>query len=333
MKPSHRSLFKTLLSVATAVLLLSCEKNAPDRIATPPDTSTGIQVFKDVQYAVNKGLDEENVDLKLDIYIPSYSNTTEKFPLVLFVHGGGFTSGDKSSGASSMRQFAKSGFIGVTINYRLNTTAEDGNMCDIPISTTNKSVYLAVQDTRAALRFIVANAEKYHIDTSRIFLSGNSAGAVTVLNAHFLTQADFEEMIPGVQLRFGGLNNAGNDLTNTYTVKGIAANSGCLNNTKYITQSNLVPVIFFHGEKDKVIPIDSGRTYSCMTTQVVFGSRTLYQTLTQLGEPAVLHVDPTGDHLSFGENFTNSNEVCFFNSVMSKVTETGTYLGNESSCQ
>lgn len=332
MEPGYRPLFKSLLSITAVLLFLSCEKSATERIV-PPNTSTDIQVFKDVQYAVNKGLDDKNVDLKFDAYVPAYNSSTEKFPLVLFVHGGGFTSGDKSIGASSMRQFAKSGFVGVTINYRLNTTVDDNNMCDIPISTTNKSVYLAVQDTRAALRFLVANADKYHIDTSRIFLSGNSAGAVTVLHTHYLNQADFEEMIPGVQLKFGGLNNAGNDLTNTYTIKGIAANSGCLNDTKYVSSSNLVPVIFFHGEKDKVIPIDSGRTYSCMSTQVVYGSRTLYQILMQLGEPTVLHVDPNGDHLSFSENFTNENELCFFNSIMSKVTESGVYTGQESSCQ
>ena len=338
MKPSHRSLFKLLSFVIVAVLFLSCEKNTSDRIAVPPDTSAEAQVFKDVQYAVNKGWDEKDADLKLDIYIPAYNSAAEKFPLVLFVHGGGFTSGDKSSGASSMAQFAKSGFVGVTINYRLNTTIDDGNMCSIPIRTTNESIYMAVQDTRAALRFLVANAGKYHIDTSKIFLDGNSAGAITVLNTHFLTQADFEEMIPGVQLTRGRLNNAGNDLTNTFTIKGIAANSGCLNDTKYITSSNLLPVIFFHGKEDKVIPIETGHIYSgdnnsCTSSQIVSGSAALYQTLTQFGEPAVLHIDPTGDHLSFSENFTHDNEICFFNSVMSKVTETGTYLGNQSSCQ
>ncbi len=76
MKPSHRSLFTTLMFITTAVLFLSCEKNASDRFA-PPNTGAEVQVFKDVRYAVNKGLNEKHVYLKLDIYIPSYNTTTE----------------------------------------------------------------------------------------------------------------------------------------------------------------------------------------------------------------------------------------------------------------
>ena len=342
MKPIAPLLFKALLFVTVTVLFFSCQKNGADSLVAPPDnppnTSTDVQVFKDVQYGVNKGFDEKDVDLKFDAYIPAYTSATQKFPLVLFVHGGGFTSGDKSNGSASMVQFAKSGFVGVTINYRLNTAIDGDNMCSIPIRTTNESIYMAVQDTRAALRFLVANAGKYHIDTSNIFLNGNSAGAITVLNTHFLNQADFEEMIPGVQLTRGGLNNAGNDLINTFTIKGIAANSGCLNDTKYIKSSNLLPVIFFHGTEDKVIPIETGHIYSgddnsCTSSQIVFGSAALYQTLVQLGEPSVLHIDPVGGHLSFSENLTNSNELCFFNSVMNKITESGIYTGQESSCK
>ena len=288
--------------------------------------------YKDLKYGSNKDISGNTVDLKLDVYVPKNAPAGQTFPLVVYVHGGGFVDGDKSDASSLMLKFVDSGYVAVSINYRLDQS-DASNACNADTVQQKYTSYMAVQDTKAALRYMVANAATYHIDVSKIFLSGNSAGAVTVLNTTYLSQSDFESIIPGVAASLGGLDNSSNNLTNTFILRGIAANSGCLPNPSYITSSNAMPTIFFHGEKDKIIPVDKGHTYNCSNTEFVYGSKSLYDRASTLGAPVVVHIDPSGDHLPYNSDFLAVNESCFFSSVLNKVTESGYYSADESSCR
>lgn len=314
-----------------AVLILlgfsfsSCRKNVSKR------NNSGVDVASDLQYGSNKDINGTTVDLKLDVYTPGDATALDKYPMILFVHGGGFTEGSKDSYASQMKNFVKSGFVAVAIDYRLGNSSD--NPCDVDSNVSKKIGYMAVQDTRAAMRYMIANAEKYHVDISQLFLCGSSAGAVTVLNSYFPSQGDFNKMLPGIEDELGSIDNADNDLTNTFSITAIAANSGCLGNPAFITSSNLIPVIFFHGGADNVIPVDEGNAYNCPNSEYVYGSQTLYNRMTALSGIAVLHVDPSGGHLPYTQSFIMDNETCFFNSVIGKKTESGSFTGQQSSCQ
>jgi acetyl esterase/lipase len=327
-----QSIVKLSIVLLFAFSFFGCSKNA-----TVTGNSGGpnpsVTVVQNVQYGSNKDLSGNMQALMLDVYIPANATANQTFPLVFFVHGGGFVGGDKESASIAMTTFAQSGFVGVSIDYRLDENIDAStDPCSLDSTVEQESVYMAVQDARAALRFLVANAAKYHIDVSTIFLNGNSAGAVALLNSYYLTQQDFNSIAPGIEAKLGGVDNADNNLTNTYTVTAIAANSGCLPNPAYITTSNVKPTIFFAGGEDSVIPIDQGHAYYCTSTMYIYGSRSLYKRMQQLSEPAVLHVDPTGGHGPYTEDFLSSNELCFFNSVMGKKVETGSYTALASSC-
>lgn len=315
-----------------AVLILlgfsfsSCKKNAGKG-----NNNSSVDIVSNLEYGSNKDINGATVQLKLDVYMPGGATALDKYPLILFVHGGGFTEGDKSSYASQMINFAKSGFVAVAIDYRLNNSSD--KPCDIDSNVSKKIGYMAIQDARAAMRYMVANAEQYHVDVSQLFLSGNSAGAVTVLNSYFPTQDDFNTMLPGIEDTLGSIDNADNDLTNAFSITAIAANSGCLGNPAFITSSNLIPVIFFHGGADNVIPIDEGNTYNCPHSEYVYGSQSLYNRIAALSGIAVLHVDPSGGHLPYTQSFIIDNETCFFNSVIGKETESGSFTGQQSSCK
>ena len=148
-----------------------------------------------------------------------------------------------------------------------------------------------------------------------------------------MTQDEINLIIPGVQTKLGGINNADNSLTNSYTVKAIAAVSGCLGSADFINSANAIPVIFFHGEQDIVIPYNIGTTYDCPGMLTVEGSLPLYNRLLQLGVPSVLHADPNGGHGVYSDEFRFNNQLCFFNSVMSKHAESGYFEGEVSSCR
>ena len=97
-------------------------------------------------------------ELKLDLYAPKGDGP---FPGVVVVHGGGWTGGNKESFRSMAQQLAARGFVAATIEYRLAGEAKFPG---------------AVEDCKAAVRWMRANAKKYHIDPEHIGGVGGSAG-------------------------------------------------------------------------------------------------------------------------------------------------------------
>ncbi len=91
-------------------------------------------------------------------------------PLVIYIHGGGFVSGDKSKYFDSpdLVRFMDAGISVAVINYRFMTEVPYGIMASF-------------RDSKRCLQYIRHNAEKYNIDKNRIACSGGSAGAGTAL--------------------------------------------------------------------------------------------------------------------------------------------------------
>ncbi len=83
------------------------------------------------------------------------------FPVIVYLHGGGWTSGNVSQFARQATHMAAKGFVGATIEYRL-----------VP----DFRFPAPVEDTKAAVRWLRANATTYRIDTDRIGVAGGSAG-------------------------------------------------------------------------------------------------------------------------------------------------------------
>jgi acetyl esterase/lipase len=102
-----------------------------------------------------------NRKLLADIFYPTKA-VRKKFPAVVMVFGGGWRSGDKSQNVPIAQQLALKGYVAMTIEYRLSLEA--------PYPA-------AVEDVKAAIRWMRANAEQYHIDKDKIATLGMSAGA------------------------------------------------------------------------------------------------------------------------------------------------------------
>lgn len=96
--------------------------------------------------------------LKLDLYVPAGEGP---HPAVLAVHGGGWIGGNKEAFRGIARQLAARGFVAATVEYRL---------------ATESPFPAAVEDCKAAVRWLRASAATYKIDPSRIGGVGGSAG-------------------------------------------------------------------------------------------------------------------------------------------------------------
>jgi acetyl esterase/lipase len=98
---------------------------------------------------------------KLDIYLPDKGDGP--FPVIVSIHGGAWMFGDKGDIMNlHFLEGLKSGFAVVCVNYRLSGEAQ------FP-----KQIY----DCKAAVRFLRAHAEEYHLDVERVAAWGASAGA------------------------------------------------------------------------------------------------------------------------------------------------------------
>jgi gluconolactonase len=134
-------------------------KNQPEKNASIPDTRfpNDVSVELDVvygQYGERK--------LLVDIMVPKTAGLDQKLPGLVIVHGGGWHNGDKTKFRALSTRMASRGYVVAAIEYRLADEA---------------AFPAAIHDCTAAVRFLRANADKYHIQADKIGAIGGSAGA------------------------------------------------------------------------------------------------------------------------------------------------------------
>lgn len=98
------------------------------------------------------------------------ADSTQPSPLVIYIHGGGFVSGDKSRyyASEDWIRLLESGISIATINYRF-------------MNETPYGIMASLNDSKRCLQYIRANAGKYNIDKNKVACCGGSAGAGTSL--------------------------------------------------------------------------------------------------------------------------------------------------------
>ncbi len=125
--------------------------------AQPLSTAQSGRVDRDVTYCVAEG-----TELKLDIYYPLRSQEGPA-PVAVYVHGGGWTSGDKArgEGVRDISELVARGYMVAAVNYRL---------------APRYKFPAQIEDVKCAIRFLRANAQKYHLNPEKIGAWGGSAG-------------------------------------------------------------------------------------------------------------------------------------------------------------
>ncbi|MBK8967627.1 MAG: alpha/beta hydrolase [Lewinellaceae bacterium] len=99
--------------------------------------------------------------LQLDLFYPA-KRKKKKYPGVLLIHGGGWSSGSKAHQVPMAQQLAGKGYIAAAVEYRLSPEAQ---------------YPAAVYDLKEAVRWMRAHAAEFGLDTAKIAVLGCSAGA------------------------------------------------------------------------------------------------------------------------------------------------------------
>lgn len=217
--------------------------------------------------------------LCFDFYEPAGKADTLR-PLVITLFGGGFVVGtrDWADMVAWCTRFAENGYAAASIDYRLMSAKE------FSYKSLVRTGYMAAQDVSAAVRFFKANYEKYRIDTNRIYLLGESAGAVAIIHALYMDEDQrpaetFEE--PALTT----MHSAGTaDMRkHTFDVAGAVLFWGCIFDPKIIDPDEVTPVCLIHGEKDNILPVDSGYAFSIPGLPFAYGSKVISDRLKEVG--------------------------------------------------
>ena len=289
-----------------------------------------------VVYGNNDGADAKRKSLTMDIFFPQ-KEAGKKYPLVMLMHGGGFSTGSKEAMKGHIKILADSGFVAVSINYRKGWNKGDNPLaCEGDMEDLQLAVYRATQDARAALRFLVEKRAEYAIDTAWIFVGGSSAGGVLALNLAYLGDEDVKKLMPAGYKALGSLDEATNNNKNTFSIKGICSMWGGLSDSTLVTPAKALPTIFYHGTADMIVPYNIGHYGTiCEKYPLMFGSACMYRQTLAAGQPAVLNISEGGNHgpKEFYSKITMSNTACFFRQVMAGTAVSNTFKDAKAGCR
>jgi acetyl esterase/lipase len=276
--------------------------------------STEISIGANIQFGSALDYLNNAYPLRMDIYYPNLNiDPSPKRPFVMLFHGGGFSSGDKQSGdiRDLCIHMARRGFVCATVNYRLGY--------DFTEYGQYKARYRAIQDGHAALRYVVNNANTIRVDTSWLFVGGQSAGSLLALGMVYADPFELDSIsmlydTTAVSAALGNLYTSGNNLTNTYSIKGVFNNWGAVTETE-VDIDEMIPTVAFHGEQDSTVLIDTDNSFLHYTLN---GSRAIHYNLIANNVCTELTVDTTGGHGIFrntSSEFRAGRASCFFKHI------------------
>ncbi len=222
---------------------------------TPPSTpfSTEAGAAYWVQPDVVYG-SANNTPLKLDVWYRHDVNTPQ--PTLVYFHGGGWVFGNKETSVLQFLPFLEKGWRVVNVEYRM---------------AGNSPAPAAVEDARCALRWVFRNAKQWNFDTSKIVLTGHSAGGHLALISGMLPDGTGldnncygdEKLNVAAIINWYGITDvndiiAGKNLKN-YAVMWMGSRQNAAEIAKRVSpltyvRANLPPILTIHGDSDDVVP-------------------------------------------------------------------------------
>ena len=195
-----------------------------------------------------------NFEAKLDVY--TRTGVTMPQPTLIWIHGGGWTGGNKEGALFSLLPYMEMGWNVVNVEYRLARVS---------------LAPAAVEDCLCALRWVIRNAKQYGFDTTKLVVSGGSAGGhLALTTAMTPASAGLDRQCPGTEelkiaavVDWYGITDVADLLeganTKTYAVQWLGSMPNRVDVAKRVSpltyvRAGLPPVISIQGDADPVVP-------------------------------------------------------------------------------
>ena len=276
-------------------MLLACLALTVDSASaqSKPSVPDDVELTRDIVFG--KGGDRE---LKLHL-ARSKKQGGAKAPAIVWIHGGGWTSGSRDGGVGNIIQWARRGYVAASIEYRLSGEAK------FPAQ---------IEDCKCAIRFLRAKAAEYGIDPDRIGVVGHSAGGH--LSALLGTSGDLPELdgkggwpefsskVQAVCTLSGPADFVGWGKDIHPAVRGLlgarveelpamAALASPVTHVKKTTP----PFLIVHGDQDDVVPVAQGRA--------------MHAALEKAGAETTLIIIEGAKHFPYGPRTTEAMNAFF----------------------
>ena len=243
------------------------------------------RIHANITYKVANGY-----EAKLDVYEPR--DTDEPRATVIYIHGGGWTGGTKEAVALRLLPYLQMGLAVVNVEYRLARVS---------------LAPAAVEDCRCALRWVIRNADQYKFDTSKLVVTGGSAGGHLSLMTGILDPASgLDDSCPGDEqlkvaavVNYYGITDVVDILDGPHQQRYAVTWLGGMPNRETVARraspltyvrSGLPPILTIHGDADTVVPY-------------VHATR-LHKALDKKNVPNELLTIPGGKHGGFNSDET-----------------------------
>jgi acetyl esterase/lipase len=260
----------TRLAVMLMLLVLagisSAQQQAP--VSWTTTATNDYKITSGITYST-----ASNYECKLDVYARRGSPTP--LPIVLSIHGGGWVGGTKEASLMGIMPYLEKGLHVVNVEYRLAKTAP---------------APAAVQDCRLALRWVFKNAKEYGFDTTRVIITGGSAGGHLALMTGMLpngtgldlpTDWDYATVQPKAAaiINWFGITDVNDILAGAneqrYAVYWLAnqpekeAIAKAVSPLTYV-KKGLPPILTIHGDNDPLVPYSQAvRLHAALETASV----------------------------------------------------------------
>jgi dienelactone hydrolase len=220
----------------------------------------------------------DTTQLHLDKYVDNSVPYKGKRPIFIYVHGGGFATGSRINALQIQycKHFAMQGFVAIAIDYRL----ELANNKQPDEETIMKAVSSGYSDLIDATVFIISKANEWNIDTSKIIISGGSAGAIACLTAEYdiCSGGQFSSRLPK------GFNYAG-----------IISHAGCVivHQDTLLWKKTPCPMLLMQGNKDQLVPFDT----RSVSGDIYAGSNYIHNQFVKLNYSHWFYEEVGADHI------------------------------------
>jgi len=252
--------------ILAASLLLVVARPAFAQLS--PSATWAAHAANEYQVAANLTyLAASNYEAKLDVY--SRRGVTMPQPTVVYFHGGFWAAGSKEGSLMSLLPWMEMGWNVVNVEYRLARIAP---------------APAAVEDCLCALRYLAAQAKTYNIDTTRLVVTGESAGGhLTLTSAMIPESAGLDRQCAGAipvpkvaaAINWFGITDVADVIDGPHRANLAVTWLGSLPNRDEIAKrvspltyvrAGLPPILTIHGDQDPLVPYDHAvRLHAALT--------------------------------------------------------------------